>query len=263
MSQIGCGLEYRVYDHSAGRVLKVRRGIPDRILASFLYSARSGALGGWPRIARKLLPLTNEVPGLVSRLAKKPAEIRKLLGHIELVRGNNYTQDLITPLRDYFAAHSFEENVAVVERYIEMTKSLWSLGVGDPYYSLLWNAGVYADGSVTQIDVSDLTTEASAVNESVRQQIWLLTAMPCIEDERFRVECIRLLNAGLTQTAFLEAWPQEMPGMAVSVNSYANGDSKGASLGARTTWGWVSQWQEKLRGYQAKFAPKAEQLNPE
>ncbi len=207
MCQMGSGLEYRVFDQGGGRVLKIRRGAYNRVLRTFLYSIRSGEIEVWPRILRHLMPATNEVPALASRLSAMPPETRRLFGNIEIVRKNDYTQDLVTPLRDYFAAHSLEKNVARVQEYVGLVRELWSLGIGDPYFNFPWNAGVYPDGLVIQIDVADLTSDAAFIGESTRRQKWLETGVPGIENKELRRECARILNTGFAYETFLDIWP--------------------------------------------------------
>ncbi len=207
MLRLGSGLEYRVYDQGDGRVLKVRRAIPDRVLRSFVYSARARALAVWPRIVRILLPSINGVPRIVSCLSSMSRESKKLFGNLEIVSGNDYTQDKVTPLRDYIATHTFEENIAALTGYVTLIKGLWSLGIGDPYYNFLWNAGVYPDGTVIQLDVADLVTNAAVLGESTRRQVWLQAGMSSISDELLRTECARIFNEGLTYEGFLERWP--------------------------------------------------------
>jgi hypothetical protein len=189
----------------------VRRSTLHRIASSFLYSVRSGRLSGWPAILRILVvPVVNGVPGLVLRAAQMPPATRKLLGNIETVRGNDYTQDRVTPLHDYFATHSFEENLAAAAQYVDVVRSLWSVGIGDPYYNFLFNAGVYADGSVTQMDVADLILDGSAIRDTVRRQLWHLTGLRGIRDEHLRRECAGLFNDAFTLEALLERWPSKI-----------------------------------------------------
>jgi hypothetical protein len=212
MRSIGQGLEYKVYDQGSGRVLKVRRSLCGRLFASFRYVVRARSIANWLGIVRILLPKVNTLPRLVTRLRTMSPETRKLFANIEIANGCDYTQDRVTSLRDYIASHSLEESLAVVAGYVKLIKSLWSVGAGDPYYNFLWNAGVYADGSVAQIDVADLVTEVDIISESVRRRPWLTTAIPAIGDERLRQECARLLDAHLTHDAFLRSWPRPTSG---------------------------------------------------
>jgi hypothetical protein len=208
MREMGRGLEYKVYDQGKGRALKLRRSLPSRLLASFRYAVHQRTLVGWPAIVGILLPVVNGLPTMVARLATTSSETRKLFGNIEITQDCDYTQDIVTPFREYFAAHSLEENIAVIARYVELIKSLWSVGVGDPYYNFPFNAGVYADGSVAQIDVADLLVDGAVIGRAARRQIWLVTGITGIADEILRAECARLLNAGLTYETFLERWPR-------------------------------------------------------
>jgi hypothetical protein len=256
MRPIGCGLEYRVYDQGDGRVLKVRRGVPGRILTSFLYSIRSGRLAGWPAILRILvLPVTNGVPALVLRLSAKSPETRRLFGNIEIVKGNDYAQDRVTPLGDYLASHSVAENLAIIADYVRLINSLWSVGVGDPYYSFLSNAGVYADGSVVQIDVADLVGDGAILEDTVRRQVWLSTGISGIEDEILRTESARLLNAGLAHEVFLERWREAKPAYSAGTTAGFLGERTpgvrgkrdasmlgGSSVLAGMVWAKVLQW---------------------
>ena len=209
MVQLGSGLEYKVFDQLDGRVLKIRRAIPSRVLRSLVHSLRARDLARWPRVVRILLPDTNGVPGLVACLATMSARSRKLFGNIDIVRGNDYTQDKVVPLRDYLEGHSFEESVAVAHGYVTLIRSLWSLGIGDPYYNFLWNSGVYADGTVIQLDVADLVTNEAVLSGSTQRQVWLRTGMAGIADEALRAEFERIFNEGLTFEEFKARWPAE------------------------------------------------------
>jgi hypothetical protein len=209
MRLIGHGLEYKVYDQGSGRVLKLRRSLPNRILASLRYVVRSRTISSWPGIVRILLPKVNTLPGLVARLATMSPETRKLFGNIEMAKGCDYTQDAVTPLRDYMAGRSLEENLVTAAEYVKLIKALWAIGVGDPYFNFQWNAGAYADGTVAQLDVADLVTEADILGEQVRRQIWHMTSLPGIGDEALRAGCARILNAELTHEVFLELWPKK------------------------------------------------------
>jgi hypothetical protein len=207
MRALGSGLEYKAYDKGGGRILKVRRSLPSRAVQTILYSVRCRNISMWPLILRNHFPATNGLPALATPLSAMPPETRKLFGNIEIVRDCDYTQDKVTPLRDFNATHSLEENIAVMDRYVGMIQQLWSLGIGDPYYNFQWNAGVYEDGTVAQLDVADLVTNVAVLGEHTKQKVWLVTALPGIEDQALRSECARILNNGLTYEAFLERWP--------------------------------------------------------
>jgi hypothetical protein len=207
MRQLNGGLEYKVFPQDGGRVLKIRRALPSRVLQTILYSVRCRNIAMWPLILRNHFPASNGLPALATPLSAMPPETRKLFGNIEIVHDCDYTQDKVTPLRDYTATHSLEENIAVMDRYVGLIKELWSLGIGDPYYNFQWNAGVYEDGTVAQLDVADLVTNVAMLGEQTKQQVWLVTALPGIEDQALRSECARILNNGLTYKAFLERWP--------------------------------------------------------
>jgi len=206
MAQLGSGLEYKVYDEGDARVLKVRRSLPNRLFASFRYAVRARSFTHSLGIARILMPKINGVPGLLASLANESRETKRWFANIESAGGNDYTQDRILPLRDYFVTHSLEENIAIAERYVGLIRSMWTVGVGDPYYNFQFNAGVYPDGSVAQMDVADLVTDGEFLASTVQRQVWLETGIPGVADEELREACIRLFDAGFTAQSFAEGW---------------------------------------------------------
>jgi hypothetical protein len=213
MRRVGSGREYRVYDEGGGRVLKIRQSVWERLLRSVVCAVRDKSFKVLPKTLIFHIRGENDVPVLASRLEAMPLETKKLLGNFQMVDRYHYTQDLVTPLRDYFPRHSLEENIAAVGRYVSLVKFLWTLGLGDRYYNFTWNVGVYADGTVAQIDIADLTTKVDIVAYSTRNRNWLKTGIPAIRDERLQNECVRLLNSELTYEAFVDRWP---PGDGIS-----------------------------------------------
>jgi hypothetical protein len=173
---LGVGWQYTVYDLGDGRVLKVPLSREQRMRIAFAEHRNDPAFtreraAAWAdavavETRRSYGVLEGALPDLDARLLAYP-----------LLLGNDiYEQDKVLIVANFFRDHSFAENAAIVDRYVETTRALWQWGISDVVFNFAVNSGIAADGAVVLCDLGELTTAQTWVRQNVARQIWLRSA---------------------------------------------------------------------------------------
>jgi hypothetical protein len=173
LPRLGAGWQYHAYDLGDGRVLKVpisrsalihialerRRNDP----AYSPEQATAWAAAVVSGVQRSYRVLENVLPHLDARLLGNP----ELLGH------GVYEQDKLLMIGDYISHHTFPENAAIIDRYVDTTLELWQWGISEDVFNFTVNSGIGRDDGVVLCDLGDITASKTTVQRMVSNQVWL------------------------------------------------------------------------------------------
>jgi hypothetical protein len=206
--ELGRGWEYRVYEQRDGRALKIPRGPMDRACRVLSTAYHDGKIPAAHELAAQVLKAPGTISNLeflMDRLARVPRRFIALLGNPVALGRGRYTQDLVTPLGIYLKEHAPRDNRLVVLEYAALVRQLWEIGLADSGCGFPWNCGVDSQGSVIQMDVTELTWNEQAVRDSVYRRTWLRDGF-----WRERADTLAIvksdLDQGLSMRSFEALW---------------------------------------------------------
>jgi len=174
--ELGRGWEYRVYEQRDGRVLKIPRSAMDRACRVLSTAYHDGKIPAAHELTAQVLKKPGTISNLaflMDRFARVPRRYVALLGNPVALGGGRYTQDLVTPLGIYLKKHALWDKRPVILEYATLIRRLWEIGLADCGCGFPWNCGVDSQGSVIQMDVTELTWNEQAVRNCVHRRTWL------------------------------------------------------------------------------------------
>lgn len=172
MKLISSGYQYDVFDLGNGSVLKKEVGPIYRLKKMFAGFRQEGH----GRIASLRKAVASNAESVHITLAIKnrlTPELSALLGNPRFKEGISYEQDKLTMVEDYLAAHSLEENKALVDKYIDLRQKLWRHGIHDYVFKFKGNHAVTRNGEVALIDFNEVHLTKERALESLRGKKWL------------------------------------------------------------------------------------------
>ena len=171
MKLIGKGLQYRVYDIGGGRVRKFETSYTQKFLTLFVWYFATKDIFRIPEDIRDSFQITNNsISWLKQHMDIIPNAI---LGNVKYLEGNDYEQDKVQPLIEYFNSHSDEENIQIMEAYASLILLCWGRGFSDIVFNYLVNAGVSNTGAVVLIDIGEISHNKDEVKKIVAEKKWL------------------------------------------------------------------------------------------
>lgn len=199
MKKIGKGLYYVVYELSDERVLKVERS----------FFGKQKMLIKWLDYRRFLKNLFHPLNYNKNLLESKRIAARspRLFGNPNFVKQNNYEQDKIIPLQEYFQKNTIEASREILEKYIKMTFETWSLGFSDVVFNFTYNCGVTKDGRVVLHDFNEVTTNKEDLIRRCNKKMWLNQAsFSSLPEGEFKEYIRSRMNESFTKDSVEKYW---------------------------------------------------------
>lgn len=207
LRRLGAGWQHNAYDLGDGRVLKVPVSRAGRMEIAFAVHREDPGFSrdraaAWADAVEK--GTTRSYRLLENVLAHVDAS---LLGNPTLLGHGIYEQDKLLMIGDYFSHHTFAENAAVIDRYIDMIIALWQWGISEVVFNFTVNSGLRPDGTVVLCDLGELTLAQGLVRSLVGDQIWLHRwSYQTLPDERLKAYARTTLAERLTLARVDELW---------------------------------------------------------
>lgn len=85
----------------------------------------------------------------------------------------NFTQDKVTIINNFLENSELVESKKIIDEYINLQKTFWSLGIHDAVYKLQSNYGINSNEKVVCIDFGEFIFDRQKVLENVQKQGWL------------------------------------------------------------------------------------------
>ncbi len=151
------GFTYNVYDLGDGRVLKKEK---PRLQQYFLHLPFKHS----PRYVR-----THRLRA--SRLMRSLAD-KSIIGNPEQVTRRSYSQDKAVILDAYMAEHTLEENMKVLDGYVQSIFEAWKNGFCDIIFNFTRNSGIVRD-RVVLVDFNEVTFDKEEIRKLILSKRWL------------------------------------------------------------------------------------------
>jgi hypothetical protein len=207
LPRLGAGWQYNAHDLGNGRVLKVPRSYAERLRLAFAVHRRDPHFSrdqadawvttGNTTLQRSYRLLEHVLPNIDGRLMGNPT----LLSH------GVYEQDRLIMVADYIKHRSFNENVEVIDLYIDATLALWRWGVSETEFNFTTNSGIDQNGSVVLCDLGELTAQRDIVRRMVTDRVWLQRwSYNALADKRLQDRIRTSLAERLTAATLDAVW---------------------------------------------------------
>lgn len=171
MKKIGQGLSYSVYEISKNKVLKKPTFNFYKFFKLLFWSIKYRFNFS---LVKKLGPIISSGKNSIDYLRENFNLIDlNIIGNPVFCNSLEYSQDKVIILRDYFKTHSFQENIKVIDSYIENIFETWGCGFSDIDFNFAMNSGVNRDGKVILADINGLSFSKSEVFDLVLSKVWL------------------------------------------------------------------------------------------
>lgn len=202
MKKIGYGLQYNVYDLGNDRVLKIETSTFNKTITLLRWGTfNPKSIKAQIYAADRIL--SNSIAGLKS---SDNLDL-SLIGNSVFRKDNNYEQDKVTSLKDYFSSHSLKENKATVDAWIESIFSLWKFKIADTVFNFTINNGVDNKGNNILIDLGELTFSKDEVERNIQEKKWLKQwSLKQIKDDSFKEYIVNRLAERLTLSNLETYW---------------------------------------------------------
>lgn len=174
MKKIGQGWQSTVYDLGNGRVLKKVNNRWQTFWLIFWYRFPRNikraylGYGGIMRLARNSLDF----------LKPHLADLKNVLANPTINSDYSYEQDWVTPVIVYFKNHTYEENIKIIDQYVNLIFLFWSYGFGEQPFKLLLNYGVTSTGELVFFDLGELYFTKEKATERIQSRHWYKTYFP-------------------------------------------------------------------------------------
>jgi len=123
-----------------------------------------------------------------------------LIGNPIFLGNLRYTQDKVTTLRKYLHSHTYKENKAALQYYVDCIYHQWEYGFYQKVANFTINYGVDKEGRVTLIDLGELTFSKASVAKRINIKF---------KDKKLKRYYARLLDSKLTLRALDRLWKRK------------------------------------------------------
>lgn len=168
MQKISEGYFYEVYDLGSGRVLKKRRPF-SKILEDIRKKYKCGLFKGIIKTFDHIHECNNSTYLIKERFKNIPLG---LFGNPLFINNVEYKQDKTILLMDYFANHDLEENKIMIDKYIELVKTLLKYSIHDRVYKFKNSYGINDKEEVVWIDFNEVTFSKEKTSEYAKNMEW-------------------------------------------------------------------------------------------
>lgn len=96
----------------------------------------------------------------------------ELLSYPEFKR-NGYTQRKVVVIKDYLESHGYQENVKVIDAYIDSIHTCWANGISEKVFKFTVNNGISESGSVVLFDLNEVSDDKEDARNRIRIKRWL------------------------------------------------------------------------------------------
>lgn len=206
MKQLGAGWQYIAYDLGNGRVRKyprhplaqtVKIGLGLLYGRSLTYSYLRSEQQRATRSAQESVHLIqNHVP----------TDALWLFGNPVFDETNSYEQDKVKPLTEVLKRGDAELAVQLFEAYADLLEHMWSYGLSETSFNLMWNAGVDSSGRVVLLDFGELTADKDVVATQIRTQAWMQQYVFRYLKPELSAHLARIFNERLTIKRLDAVW---------------------------------------------------------
>lgn len=205
MKKIAKGYYYNVYDLGNGRVRKIPRNIFSQIFQLFEWYIIT------PKILVKELSRAPFLPSKVKKeheLAKKFSQLDKnLFGNVVFFDNYICEQDKIDVLGNVLKNSSLDEKKELIDKYIQATYKLWSLGVADKIFNFTLNCGVDKNNDVIFCDINEMTDSFEEIEKRIKnRRFFIASSYLRIEDKALKDLVTDKFNEAFTLEKLKEGW---------------------------------------------------------
>jgi hypothetical protein len=204
---LGSGWQYNAYDLGNGRVLKVPLSREGRLQIALATHRKERAYTG-ERAARWADGIEKGTQRSYRCLeAALPHLDSRLVGNPVLFGQSIYERDKLLMIVDYLEHYPFEENAAIIDRYIESILDLWESGISDVVFNFAVNSGITSDGRVALCDLGELSIDQERVQRLVQDRVWLRRwSYRALSDIRLKAYVQETLATRLTPERVASTW---------------------------------------------------------
>ena len=169
MKLIGNGYWYNVYDLGNERVLKLEKGLLQKIINT--YQLEGKKISPWLRALFGLLTGQKKIIAYYNYIRSDVDPT--LVGSPKFLDGINYEQDKVEMLGTVIMRSNFIEQKRLIDLYILNIIKCWQNGFSDRVYNFTINNGVDDDGGLILLDFNEVTLKKNEVSKRIRSKRWL------------------------------------------------------------------------------------------
>ena len=205
MKKLGNGLQYVAYNAGGGRVFKRTTTKKEKIIKLKSWNLKTPSA-----IAKKIKGVNEHGRfsiNTVKELIKNQSIPVALIGNPKFQSRFNYTQDKVTPIRDYLKTHNLRQNKKILKNYVLLEHTLWQYGISDDARKPTVNNGVTKDGSVILMDFGECTFKKRKVATDIKNNNWLSKySLRGLVDQRLRDFMFSLVAKEITLEKLNHFW---------------------------------------------------------
>ena len=202
---IGEGLQFKVYKISKNRVIK----------KPTTRSQKISKLKQWAKNDPRLLLRLKKDAIAAERITDVSIRgLRRIItrmdpaiiGNPRFLKHPNYEQDVALPLGKYLEKHSFNENKAILNEYVNNIIQAWRSGFSDTVFNFTINNGV-KNGKVILLDLGELSFSKEKIKLLITKKTWLRHwSYSGMKDGKLKSYFERIMNLRITSKVLDKNW---------------------------------------------------------
>ncbi|MDP1688602.1 MAG: hypothetical protein Q8L47_00525 [bacterium] len=206
MNYINEGFYYQVYEYDSDLVFKKLLSSRSSLLKiyNFIRTRQNlSHLAAFYIACKALLRERNKLRIMKSRLNSLPGAI---FGNPKFNKiGLNYIQDKVIIIGDNLKNE--KDGIEIINKYIELQKTLWTYGMHDTTYKIQSNYGIDKNGNLVCIDFGEFVFTKEQAIESMRTTKWLLReSYKRWEDSNIKKYYSGQMAIVMTETTLADFW---------------------------------------------------------